>query len=340
MLGRMSWLWMRRVTVGVSCVTILCAVTSPPPEVAARTRAVHRSGEDAPGRDLGDGFKVARGSELLGTVFPGLSPDKTHESAEPESGNDRWTAVLRLTGNPITVLNRYMAQARREGFDIAGNCFFFYDDGETTTTPKGTTSEGELRALRCSAIGAAPGDSANRPEDLSVEVQRATGGGSDGDYILIRFTRRANGTLPPSLDSRSLGRPLPPEWADGVPPPSKPPRLSTVGEPIRRESVGDLPRPIEVVRGSRLVAPPSAPCAQRGGFDAVLQISGDRDKILDRYTGQFLGMPTIDHRTARFRDRTATIRYGGGEIGIFGAVAIDNARRDATFLHVWFCPTS
>lgn len=62
------------------------------------------------------------GSALLGTVFPGWGPDGSSQIWAPPSGDDRWSAVLRLTGNPIKVFNRYLGEARELGFDSRARC--------------------------------------------------------------------------------------------------------------------------------------------------------------------------------------------------------------------------
>ncbi len=114
--------------------------------------------DDKPAVSLGNGFSVAEGSELLGAVFPLMS-------TEMINGVDRtgsWVAHLRVTGNSVRVINRYLEQARRAKYETAAQCVYSprylkdeYDVRQfpwiqVSARPPKWASE---RYLRCEGIG-------------------------------------------------------------------------------------------------------------------------------------------------------------------------------------------
>jgi hypothetical protein len=253
------------------------------------------------------------------------------------SGDDVWSAVLKVTGNPIKVLDRYMSQARDLGFNMTASCDLYYSDGPSVPPSDTLRTRGLLR-LTCRAIGSASEEATTGAAALTIELRRSAGDAPYDDYILLQFARSAAG-IAPGLERSGATPTLPAEWATGVPGPPEPPKLSTTGQPIRRV---DPPaaRPIRVVKGTRLLAPPGVPCIQRGGFDAVFEVRGNIDQVLDGYAAQFR---SIDMRTERsttqFRGREARIDEGVGETGNYGAVAVEGTKKNTAYLHLWLCPT-
>ncbi len=81
---------------------------------------------------LGDGFTVAEGTELAGTVFPGTEPNG-------------WFAHLVLIGNPVVVMNRYLDQARDGGFLDGGEMFDFLRRIANAPAPRWVRRRGVVR---------------------------------------------------------------------------------------------------------------------------------------------------------------------------------------------------
>ncbi|MGH8983914.1 MAG: hypothetical protein ACRDY6_08590 [Acidimicrobiia bacterium] len=304
-----------------------CAVEAED-DVRARTRGT--------GTELGDGLEVAKGSALVGTVFPGQSLSGNISAQGSVASADSWTAILQLDGNPITVLNRYLRQAADSGFDVGAECLLAYDDGRgVVPRPRSPDPEG-LRSLTCKVIGNADIDGAS-PISLSMELRRSAGSTPYEDTIIIRVAHHPAGASP-QLVPQGWDATLPAAWKEGVPSPPEQPRVAKVGQPIRREDP-QYARLIDVVEGTRLLAPPALPCWLRGGFDAVLEVKGDVADALDAYEAQFedIGF-TVDRGSSEFREHAVTFDEGVGDAGNYAAIAVHGEGEQPTYLHLWFCP--
>lgn len=292
-----------------------------------------RGGGGGPGTALGDGFSVARGSELIGTVFPGqgLSSNITAVGS-----TYTWSAVLRLEGNPIKVMNRYLRQADDAGFEVGADCSLSYDDGRAVP-PSGRPPNAEsLLSLTCTVIGGTRPDE-GAPEDLSIELRRSADRTPYEDNIIIRFARLPADSAPRFAPQGWVAT-LPAAWETGVPDAPEPPRVAKVGKAIRPGDP-DAVRLIDVVDGTRLLAPPALPCFGRGGFDAVLEITRDLDEALDASAMQFQRIDMSTHRSeGRFRGREVTLDEGLGDAGNYLATVVHGTDGQSTYLYLWFCP--
>lgn len=273
--------------------------------------------DDGSERALGDGFSVAEGTRLIGVVFPDRAPSS-------------WRAHLNVVGNPISVMNRYMTQARRAGFVMEVGCFLSYIDeaapvglqrsmipvSSSVPKPQGLT------ALRCEARGKAP-DEVGREKEVHFELTRSTGTSTSrlGDYseyrndLLILHGRegftRSNISRFPQGTAKDYHASLPAAWAQGVPAAQPAPELPGAGQEvvIAPYSIGER---IRIEDGSVLLSPAMAQvCPYRSESQAVIavmEVVGDRSKILDAYLRQ---IPTVAVRSTvkkserQFRGETA-----------------------------------
>jgi hypothetical protein len=161
--------------VRVAAVSVLVAALLP----AASAYAAHAE-------ILGNGFKVAPGSRLVGgTMFPVVS------FHPPSDGPSGWTAVLEVLGPAATVYDAYATQARALGFEVAWSdqacgpdpapggirCIASTEDGVTLDLRVCTTCEVPISAMRIVYVNvkakrraAIPG-AASAANDPATDVQ-------------------------------------------------------------------------------------------------------------------------------------------------------------------------
>jgi hypothetical protein len=316
------------IVTAASAAIALAASAAPAPTAVAG----HGEG-GGPGSPLGDGFSVAKGSRLVGTVFPG----PTLSDAVTVGGADTWTAVLELDGNPIKVFNRFLRQAQGAGFELGADCFLAYDDGRGVPVTGRTPDREGLLSLTCTALGRG-GERSGVPEkELAIELHRSADGAPYEDNVTVRVARRPDPDAP-RFPLQNWHGPFPSEWSTGVPTPPKRPKLARADQPIRPGDARAV-RLIDVVEGTKLLAPPALSCAQRGGFDAVFEVTGDIEEVLDAYAIQFERIDMTTERSEEsFRGNTVTRDDGIGDAGNYAATAVHGKGGRPAYVFLWFCP--
>jgi hypothetical protein len=288
----------RSVILTVALLLGACSTSSPP------------AGERGPGTELGDGFTVPGGAELLG-IFP-LEP-----SGDLEPGAS-WTADLRITGSILAVQDELKRQALDQDMELGAGC---------STSPEVTS---------CS-FGARRVEDGVMREAVDVELQQTPtlerGYASHGSITYARWGP-GEGPEPPT----GLGGMTP---LDEVPPAVAPPDVPTVGDPLAEDQVTEGNPRIVVAEGSEVIAPVRTYSDCTGGFDAHLVVTGEPDEVvgdyqrqLDRWTNFRDGRPPT---TPVFRGHEALhdSRYasGGGDLTldvVFGD-------QEATYLRISRC---
>lgn len=253
-----------------------------------------RGDDDVP---LGDGFTVAEGTELLGTVFP--------------DRRNGWIAHLELIGNPVVVMNRYLDQARDAGFSTAVKCSIFYDvppspvnryvlSGEASfddEVPEGGIPRRfmcEATGERTSFISGAKGS--HRSQSFRMTVMRSM----PGNESLNTATLRAASVEPVGEREYDDGVPaaLPEGWRRAVPQswvaraPSRP-RVKSAPLPGQRFVRSYFPyKVIRVEKGTEIVTGEveGADMGEVTCYGFVGRVVGDRDTVLDSYFKQIATM--------------------------------------------------
>jgi hypothetical protein len=95
---------MRRALAVATVACLLAAGTT------TESPASSSSGLRPPGTALADGFVVARGSHLIGTIF-----------RDQQSFGSSWTALFVVDGNPFDAYDRYVEQGRALGYPLPGS---------------------------------------------------------------------------------------------------------------------------------------------------------------------------------------------------------------------------
>jgi hypothetical protein len=97
--------------IGVTSLATALVLLGPAASGATASQSSSRLGR--PGTELGDGFRVAAGTRLVGAVFPKIE----REESDPTG----WRAVLVVKSDALTALNRYAAQAAAQGYRQVSN---------------------------------------------------------------------------------------------------------------------------------------------------------------------------------------------------------------------------
>lgn len=241
----------------------------------------------APGSPLGNGFKVAEGSALIGVPVP--LGTTVVQDGEPVT-DEGWTAYLFVTGDPEDVLVSYLAQAEEQGLTPAP-----LPDWE----PFG--EEGDDSPVEWARCGAGGGAAYFRCAATAWD-----GGDRCLDAELIRSDSASHLELTLMLN----------QWSDTCGNPTGVPAKADGGVPDVPEQWPDRPRTGEefgapweylsdvvVQDGSEVIAAP-VPGAACGGVTAVLAVNGDPEAVLDRYVRHFHGLTSADaHETAERAQR-------------------------------------
>ncbi len=304
--GRRSWVMVLVCLLVVSLLVVVAAVRWYPSGGADDAALVVA---------LGDGFTVAEGTELAGTVFPG----------ERSGGWNGWVAHLVLTGNPVVVMDRYLSQARAAGFSTAVKCEVGYvtpkplkDPRDPRTVEVSLDGEGpdgwKPTLLSCDATGELknpplPSKPGRSPQSFRLSVRRSMSG-----------YRRSPGFRGLNAATLVVGSGQTPVYGDRYPPPPPVPEgwrrdipRSWVARAPGRPKVGSAPLPgqrffgdiqpskvIRVERGTEVVewAMEGADCGYVSADRVFVgRVVGDRDTVLDSYFKQ------IDTKTlGSFRD--------------------------------------
>lgn len=261
-----------------------------------------------PGSRLADGFTVADGTVLLGTVFP-------HQRYD--TGERGWSAVLLLTGEANEVPGAYVDQAATAGLPLVSggekpSCFLQH-------------SVWSCRATARAAFGDAY-------RSLIVHTQQAPQRGSRPPlaHVLLRYDQGGDDPLPAL---QAVGRPDVAVAAPASPSRQWPP-LPSSGAQFEFGYGGFL----TVVPGSALVAPPAD--ESLGGWISVVRLDAGRPaETIDAYarqglgSGRFLSTEPFDRDGATVL--SASWNVDGGEVR---ATAVSKPGRPAYLLlsHVPF----
>ncbi len=234
-------------------------------------------------QELGDGFVVEPGSQLVGTVFP-LVPN----GAEVEAPNG-WTAHLNVEGNPVSVINRYLNRAQSLGYSTAVSCHLAYaekrrdasvDLREVPLSAMSPDPHG-LRELRCAATANPPAGDSN--DQLMLQLTRSAGATAYANELTLRHGPASSIVDPgPEPGAPTL---IPNGYRHGVPAVPDRPEMPSVGEPIERDMT---PPRFTVQSGSRVLARNPDSCSgERTSVAAVLDVTGARKRVIDRYAREF-----------------------------------------------------
>lgn len=207
---------------------------------------VIRSAAGAPGTLLGDGFRVAAGTTLVGAPTP----------LHPEIG-DGWTATLLIDADDVmAVLNDYVNQAKQSALVLrtGPECKQVSEVTFCSASARKEDDEGR-RTFVATTYRGREGDLA-----LNHAVVRVSGGDLDWEYT------------PEGIDGEVVEpRPFDREW----------PPLADVGEPI---GTGDMMcLNVVVQEGSRLAAPTRIRGDHTRGIVAIFEVTGEPNRVLERY---------------------------------------------------------
>lgn len=212
------------------------------------------SGSDAKAKEpsasqLPEGFEVARGSRLVGAVFPQF--DASTATASTASAPRRWVALVAARTNAPTAYRRYASMARRAGLvfpPVGSNC----DDPEARLTRTGTR-----RNLTdpMSCLGSGISDDGTRT--LSIESTICTAECGSTSYLVLTY-------------EDSTSERLRVERRGDAPTTSSDPR-------------GD--RVSAALAGSRVLAQVSDPDCGEGGTLVVREHRGSADALVTQLAG-------------------------------------------------------
>lgn len=259
---------MRRRAALLSAIVLIAACGCSGESASRRTPRATRSA----GTALGDGFVVAPGSRLIGTVF--------HQPVE-QGGTRSWTALLIVDRDPIEVYDAYVAQARSLGILMNGSgvvrdkfptCEFLGADQYPAADPASATT------ITCSGTGT----QVKTGTRLSGGLSLRWGDKTHHALLTVRRGRATNSStnLPDPGDTKLSTSARVPKISDrrSTPTPGDNFGIGTNGF---NASYGD----VVLERGSRLAAP-EAIAIERFDFVAVLRIDRDVEQVLSAYARQ------------------------------------------------------
>lgn len=243
---------------------------------------VIRSAAGAPGTLLGDGFRVAAGTTLVGAPTP----------LHPEIGVG-WTATLLIDADDVMpVLTDYVNQAKQSGLALrtGPECRQVSEVTFCSASARKEDDEGR-RTFVATTYRGREGDLA-----LNHAVVRVSDGDLDWEYT------------PEGIDGEVVEPgPFDREW----------PPLADVGEPI---GTGDMMcLNVVVQEGSRLAAPTRIRGDHTRGIVAILEVTGEPNRVLERYLQHFADSEcsievgeTTSHKDG---DATVTIAFASSAGG-------------------------
>lgn len=226
------------------------------------------------GTALPNGFTVAPGSVLLGSVLPIRTVQTFTGAPVPEHG---WVAVFLVPGDPYRVIDHYRAAAARAGIPSSGAC--------RTNEYVGT--------FECEVSGSSSGYLGNPRTGASFSVHFERRGDKPGvspashlllSYFAVDSTAPMDPVAAPVLIVRDEPPPpFPTDWpalldeGDRIPTPE-------LWSPVKE-------RRLVVEQGTRLVAPlaPFNVCVT-GGFVGVFEVNDDPQRVVEGYARQFKAM--------------------------------------------------
>jgi hypothetical protein len=227
--------------------------------------------------DLMSGFRVVRGTHLVGAVFPALD-----QNAEQLG----WTAVLTVSTDAATAMAAYQTQAVRKGF-------------RQSASQRAGCQSAEKGTVLCSGTYFAPDASlivvvkVCRFCDVPVaEAQLTYQVGAiplgDLEEISSLVAQPVNGHFPTSVPTARL-------------------TAAEMRHMLRRPEQGDSGFHSEP--GSTLLAPPSEFDSCQPDLVAVVKVTGDPDRVQQRYGGPAtvraqIGTTSVSQTTGEF---TSTI---------------------------------
>jgi hypothetical protein len=214
-----------------------------------------------PGGELPDEFTVPPGTVLLGRVLPTGVKTVFNQVPVPERG---WEATFLVTGDPYAVLDHVRADAARAGMPASLNL------ASCDTNPTAKVFECSINAHSAGYF-----EYPKRGAGVGATLTRRAGTPKQPpeSHLVLTYSK-VEGTptpgpapAPPPMERTEKPPPFPDHW----------PALLQPGDPVFRGS------DIEVERGTRMVGPPIA--AFRG-TDAVFEVLGDPQRVVDRYAKQ------------------------------------------------------
>lgn len=233
---------------------------------------VRRDALGPPGTMLPNGFRVERGSWLLGTAFP------EHIDARPVHEKEwyEWRALLALTGSPRDVAERYAAQARDLGYHAKAS--------EITCREEANTE-------RCFYVGRHHDSTEEDPVRFTVGVIKGPRSKSGWPEAYVRLKLGGAGAIkkpePMTRNSKDA------DPASGPSPPENPPgHLPEVGEPFTDLQFHLDGKPLgphvqlRIEDGAHLVAPPAYGGKNDSQLLAVLELPADARALTDAYAEQ------------------------------------------------------
>lgn len=223
------------------------------------------------GTNLGNGFSVAKGTALVGDVFP--IPVVYPYRGEPIIDRG-WRAILLVKGDPRKVMVSYRAQASAAGMELRSAATLC--DFDRTNT----------KAYECFAAGV--NDSPDDPRRVSLSLRRGPGLFGPMSHLTIVYNDPdppggvfLDSTLSTAATPGPEPPPVPNEWG----------RLARPGDFLFGDSYkppgGWVPPPLKVEPDSTAAAA-VGPAGNAGSSDwrSVLRVTGDPRKIVSAYRRQ------------------------------------------------------
>lgn len=264
---------------------------------------VIRSAAGGPGTSLGDGFRVARGTTLVGAPTP----------LHPQIGVG-WSATLLIDAEDVmVVLADYARQAEQAGMSLrtGPGCKKLSDVTYCSASARKEGKGDDRRTFVAAIYRGKHGDLV-----LNHAVLRVSDGSVDWDYT------------PEGIDGAVVepGR-FDYEW----------PPLADVGDRI---GTGDqMCHNVVVQSGSRLAAPARVRGNHTEGVEAIFEVTGEASGVLDRYLQHLADSDcSIEVGNKKMRhtdgDATVTIAYAGAAGGDGFMLTLVERRGEPTWLTI------
>jgi hypothetical protein len=286
---------------------------------------------------LRDGFTVVDDTELIGTLWSPL--DRSRGRPQP---TEYWSAVLSLGGDPIEVHNAYIDQALEREYEIVRRshyCSVSYrndDHSPAYDLPVGTEPpvEAKRNVVAC-AFAAMRALSDGTVATFSVDAVHQVG---NPPLVHIDHATWAPGTQdpPPAATSGYRYEPLPDRpWLQ----PSNPLRIPVEGERVddtTGDSFGDYEEPLVVAEGSRALAPVMPSRSGNGGYEVIIEITGDTADVLADYASQMRRWELeFESETYRALDHEVRSLFGSGAgAGQVELIAVIGQGAEPTYLRI------
>lgn len=249
------------------------------------------------GTELPDGFTVAPGSVLIGSVIP---EDISVVLSGVPIVDRGWSAVFLVPGDPARVFEHFITQGIEAGVTPRPGSF------RCPTPDRADT-------FVCQYYGYGGPNPAADSLTLELERHGARPGVPPASHLVMRFT---------STGAKPARTAADPPAVNGEPPPPFPidwPQLLQPGDRIPDE-IAIMGTELVIEPGTRLIAPlaPFSGCAT-GGFIGGFEVTGDVGDIVNGYARQFEA-DQFDGEVATRTDDGATMTEalyylpGGGDV--------------------------